>query len=245
MEPLKAKLQNLNGGRILDVATGYGYFLRFLVDAFAGFTEAIGIDISENDIKIARRECGDRFLLEIMDAENINYPDGYFDTVAICHSLHHMASVSAVVLEMKRVLKPGGLFIVCEVFQSPEDERENSQRHLHHWWAAVDRAQGRTHNVTFTKPEILQIIDQLGLTNTKIFEYLEVYEDNKRQEILRSMIRKCEDIVKMLREGDGTEELIRQGRDLITRFTRLGFVNESDLYILGRRATLSASPSFR
>jgi ubiquinone/menaquinone biosynthesis C-methylase UbiE len=238
MEPLKIKLQNLSGGRILDVATGHGQFLRVLADAFADFKEAIGIDTSASNIEIARRECGDGFLLELMDAQNIEYPDGYFDTVAIRHSLHHLADVNAVMLEMKRVLKPGGLFIVCEVFQSRDTERENSQRHLHHWWAAVDRAQGRTHNATFTRSEILQITDGLGLTNTDIFEFLEEYEDARCTEILGHMIGRCNHDIKMLREANGPKELIQKGEDLVARFSKFGFVNESSLYILGRRASL-------
>lgn len=146
MDPLQNLLQKQSGGRILDVATGHGQFLRLLVDSFADFAEAVGIDTSESNLDIARRECGDRFLLRNMDAMNIDYPNGFFDTVAIRHSLHHLPEVETALNEMKRVLMPGGLFIVCEVFQSPESERENSQRHLHHWWAAVDRAHGRWHN---------------------------------------------------------------------------------------------------
>ncbi|MDD3732687.1 MAG: class I SAM-dependent methyltransferase [candidate division Zixibacteria bacterium] len=236
MDPLKIKLHDLSGGKILDVATGHGQFLRLLVEAFADFTEAIGIDTSENNIEIARRECRDGLLMEIMDARDLDYPDGYFDTVAIRHSLHHLADVDAVTSEMKRVLKPGGLFIVCEVFQSLDNERENSQRHLHHWWAAVDRSQGITHYVTFTKSEILQITDRLDLTDTDIFEYIEEYGDDKHQEILGQMIGRCKDIIKMLRAGNGSEELIRQGEDLVTTFSRLGFINESALYVLGRKA---------
>jgi len=237
MDPLTTELKHQSGGRILDVATGHGQFLRFLTESFVDFTEAVGIDTSESMIEIARERCGDGFHLQIMNAETLQFDDGYFDTVAIRHSLHHLADVNVVLMEMKRVLRPGGLFIVCEVFQSPDSDRENSERHLHHWWAAVDRAQGRTHNETFTRPEILQITAQLGLTETRVFEHFEEYNNDQQQEILGQMIEKCQNDIKKLRESNGHQELICIGEVLIQRFGTLGFVDEAALYIIGRKVS--------
>lgn len=236
MDPLKERLQFVHGGRILDVATGHGQFLRMLVRAFDDIIEPIGIDTSEENIRIARRECGDGFHLEIMDGEKIAFPDDHFDTVSIRHSLHHLANIEAVLAEMKRVLRPGGLFIVCEVFQSPETERENSERHLHHWWAAVDRVEGRIHNETLTRAEVLRYVDQLGLVETDVFEHIDEYGDDRREMILTHMMNRTRGIIERLRENGGSTELIRRGEKLVATFDRLGYVDETSLYVLGRKA---------
>jgi ubiquinone/menaquinone biosynthesis C-methylase UbiE len=236
VDPLKDKLGQWDGGRILDVATGHGQFLKLLTASFAEFTEAVGIDMSERMIDIARRECDDGFRYQVMDGENIEFEDGFFDTVAIRHSLHHLAHVHAVMTEMKRVLRPGGLFIVCEVFQSPDSNKLNSQRHLHHWWAAVDRFRGLTHNETFTRREIIRITDRLSLAETETIEHLEEYDNSRIQNILGQMIKKCRNELRQLQEGDAPVELIRTGEDLIERFTRFGLSNEAVLYVLGRKA---------
>ncbi len=234
MNPLTIELNDLRGGRILDVATGKGQFLKLLTESFVDFSEAVGVDTNEKGIETARESCGDGFRLLVMDAETLRFDDDYFDTVAIRHSLHHPPDANAVLMEMKRVLRPGGLFVVCEVFQSPDSDRENSQRHLHHWWAEVDRAQGRTHNETFTRQEILQIMAPIRLTETRVFEHVDEFDPDESKDILDQMIEKCRDDIRTLRESQGPEELIRTGENLIERFGRLGFRNEAYLYVLGR-----------
>jgi len=234
-DPLQKRLQNQSGGKILDVATGHGQFLRILTEYFAGFDGAVGIDTSENNIEIARRECGNGFDFKVMNAEKIDYPDGYFDTVSIRHSLHHLANVDSALAEMSRVVKPEGRFIICEVFQSPDTDYENSQRHIHHWWAAVDRAQGKSHNETFTKSEILRFVDNLNLDNIDIFDFTEHYEENENSEILESMLNRCKSIISELKEGGEFDDLIISGEKLISRFSELGLVYESYLCIIGRK----------
>ncbi len=235
MDPLTEKLKRLSGGKILDIATGYGEFLELLVNSFNDFDEAIGIDISGEIIDAAQKRFPEKYRFEVMDAENIGFHDDYFDTVAIGHSLHHLRHVDIVLQEMKRVLKPDGLFIICEVFQSPDTLHSNSQRHLHHWWAAVDRARGISHNETFTKNEILESVSPLNLANVEIFEHSEELGQQRKNELLIAMLRKCDMYIDKLRSLKGYADLIHKGEDLISRFKNQGFTPEKILYISGRK----------
>jgi ubiquinone/menaquinone biosynthesis C-methylase UbiE len=235
MDPLPDKLKILMGGRILDVATGFGDFLKLLTDSFETFGDAIGIDSSENIIEAARRRQDKKLVFEVMDAGEMKFGSDFFDTVAIRHSLHHLEQVDRVLDEMSRVLKPGGLFIVCEVFQRPGTNFDNAQRHLHHWWAAVDRELGETHYDTMTDKEILEKVERLCLADSELIIYTPQLDENKHREALESMLQKCGIYLEKLRDMSGHEDLITRGEELMERFNRKGFVTESALYILGRK----------
>ncbi|UCG62312.1 MAG: methyltransferase domain-containing protein [Candidatus Zixiibacteriota bacterium] len=233
MDPIIDRLKQANGGKILDVATSHGDFLRLLVNAFGQYSEAIGVDMAPDRIEKAREKSDAGFRFEVMSAEQLEFPDDHFDTVAIRHSLHHLENVGAVLAEMKRVLKPGGLFIVCEVFQSPETLRENSQRHIHHWWAAVDRALGVPHFETFTRAEILALVDPLKLKEKDIFEHLDDFDQADSHEIVKQLITISSDCIERLTANNGPQKLIDKGNELIERFSRLGFTDEKVVYVLG------------
>ena len=59
MDPIVEKLKPLSGGKILDVATAYGDFLRLMTESFKDYTEAIGIDLAEDRIVSAKEKSPD------------------------------------------------------------------------------------------------------------------------------------------------------------------------------------------
>ena len=229
------KLRDLSGGRILDVATSHGDFLKLLTDSFRGYEDAIGIDSAGDRIEKAREVLGDKLTFEVMDAEKMAFDDESFDTVAIRHSLHHLRNVESVLNEMIRVLKPGGLFILCEVLQDPTATRENSLMHLHHWWAEVDRWLGKCHNDTFTREEIIRSAEGLQLNGVETFEYLEETSESESRKILQSMLNLSHEVLDDLRGHERSDELIQKGVELIDRFTEQGFIDDRSLYLLGRK----------
>ncbi|UCD63863.1 MAG: methyltransferase domain-containing protein [Candidatus Zixiibacteriota bacterium] len=235
MDPLAEKLNRASGGRILDVATSHGDFLRLLVDSFGTYTEAIGVDMAADRIAAAREKSDGRLRFEVMNAETLEFPDGYFDTVAIRHSLHHLENVEAVLGEMKRVLRRGGMFLICEVFQSPDTMRANSQRHMHHWWAEVDRALGVPHFETFTRQEILDRVEGLELSMKEVFEHMSEQGEADNREIVKQMIAISNECIVRLKAHDGPADLVDKGNELIERFARQGFTDEKVLYIMGRK----------
>ncbi len=71
--------------KILDIATGTGDLAIDLLETKA--TEIIGVDISEDMLKIAHNKVNNRnlkrykFKLKIGDAENLDFQDNYFDAI--------------------------------------------------------------------------------------------------------------------------------------------------------------------
>jgi SAM-dependent methyltransferase len=46
-----------------------------------------------------------------MSMTDLDYPDGIFDKIYACHSLEHVQDAAGALREIRRVLKPGGLFV--------------------------------------------------------------------------------------------------------------------------------------
>ena len=94
-------------GDILDVGCGSGAFLLALREA--GWRPH-GLDIGENAVAAAR-EAGleDVRPGDLLDA---NYPAERFDAVRFWHSLEHMRSPRAQLVEARRILRPGGTLTI-------------------------------------------------------------------------------------------------------------------------------------
>jgi ubiquinone/menaquinone biosynthesis C-methylase UbiE len=235
MDPVVDRLKPLDGGRILDVATGQGGFLKLLTGSFGDYTEAVGIDFDRRISEAAEHHSDATFELRTMDAEQIEFEDDYFDTVAIRHSLHHLTHPQKVLAEMTRVLKPGGLWIIGEVYQVPKTERPNSQRHLHHFWAEVDQVFDIPHYPTYTREETLSLLDYAGIDTSDAFDHLEELTEKDHWEALDSMLKHTENQIARLIEESKRPDLVTKGSDLVERFREKGWTNESMVYVLARK----------
>lgn len=98
-------------GNVLDVGCGGGDLLRMIKDVSKPGTKFFGLDISEKLCEIARKNNPEAEII-IGDAENLPYSDNTFDFLFMTEALEHMLDHKKAVMEVGRVLKPGGIFIV-------------------------------------------------------------------------------------------------------------------------------------
>lgn len=106
--------------KVLELGGGSG----LLWTANAGRIPA-GWDITVTDISPGMLEeasralasVGGRIRLEVVDAERIPYPDGQFDIAIANHMLYHVGNRRQALQEIKRVLKPDGVFYASTVGQ--------------------------------------------------------------------------------------------------------------------------------
>ena len=100
------------GSKVLDVGVGTGALIERLSRLKLGL-ELHGIDIVESpSVKRLKEQGILRF--KIGDATNIPYDNETFDVVFLVEVLEHLLpeEVLLALLEIKRVLKPGGMFII-------------------------------------------------------------------------------------------------------------------------------------
>jgi ubiquinone/menaquinone biosynthesis C-methylase UbiE len=114
MAVLMQGLQLTAGATVLDFGAGTGWFARFLTQLGC---RVFLLDVSETALGMARElyrrqpVIGDRpepeFLL--FDGRTIPLPDASVDRVLTFHAFHHAPHPAAIVAELARVLKPGGI----------------------------------------------------------------------------------------------------------------------------------------
>ena len=101
------------GGRILEVGVGTGISLPY----YSCKSRVVGIDISEPMLKVARRRViADRLehveQLEVMDAEDLEFPDASFDVVVAQYVVNTVPNPEIALDEFLRVLRPGGELVI-------------------------------------------------------------------------------------------------------------------------------------
>jgi ubiquinone/menaquinone biosynthesis C-methylase UbiE len=110
---LRRKLFSKAAGKILDVACGTGQ--NFPV--FPPNSNITATDLSPKMIELARKNA-DVYRLDInfavMDAEQLEFEDGSFDTVVSAMSTCTFPNPVKALQEMKRVCRPNGLILLLE-----------------------------------------------------------------------------------------------------------------------------------
>lgn len=148
--------------RILDVATGSGFFLDTVANAVPANVQVVGYGIDVNPKAIdsaSQRFPESNYHFETMNSHHMTYENQTFDIVCISNSLHHFDEPHSVLNEMTRVLKPDGLLIVYEMVKDNQSDRQMTHVLLHHYWAEIDERSGISHKQTYSRGELSQLFD--------------------------------------------------------------------------------------
>lgn len=105
---LKALNKYKKKGRLLDVGSGIGTFLKLARKE--GF-KVCGTEISE----FASKYVKNNLKIDIFrgDLEEAHFPHESFDVVTMWHTLEHLPNPKATLEEIHRILKKGGLLVVA------------------------------------------------------------------------------------------------------------------------------------
>lgn len=105
------------GSRVLDIAGGSGDLARHLAKAAGQSGQVILTDINSSMLGVGRDRLLDEGIVPQVtqcDAENLPFPEGYFDCVTVAFGLRNMTRKEVALREMFRVLRPGGRVLVLE-----------------------------------------------------------------------------------------------------------------------------------
>jgi SAM-dependent methyltransferase len=229
----KNLIGHISGGRVLDVATGNGGFIHFLLEGLKDYQEIIGIDTKEGLEDVFSEQFGDKpVYYQQMDAMQMEFAEETFDTVCISNSLHHMSDLPGALNEMLRVLKPGGHVTLLEMYRDNQTETQMTHVHLHHWWGAVDRTQGISHNKTFRREEIIELAAGLGLEEMRRVDLSEPGENPHDPEIMKELHPVID---RYIQRAEGHPELQVCGEVLRQRLASVGFDGAASLLVTGRK----------
>jgi demethylmenaquinone methyltransferase / 2-methoxy-6-polyprenyl-1,4-benzoquinol methylase len=105
------------GQRVLDIAGGTGDLALAFAPKVGATGQVVHTDINEAMLREGRNrllDAGVNLPTLACDAEHLPFADGYFDVVTVAFGLRNMTHKDAALLEMNRVLKPGGKLLVLE-----------------------------------------------------------------------------------------------------------------------------------
>jgi SAM-dependent methyltransferase len=110
-------LDLVGGGEVLDLGCGGGKNIRRMLKA-SPRVRVCGLDCSEASVGLSRRlnwkaiQAG-RSEIKLGSVERIPWPDGSFDVATAFETVYFWPDWSRNFQEVRRVLRPGGLFLVC------------------------------------------------------------------------------------------------------------------------------------
>lgn len=109
-------------GRVLDVASGTaGVALQLAARTHA---DVVGVDLTrgmlaQGRVNVARASMSGRIQLVAGRAEQLPFPDASFDALTFTYLLRYVDDPRATLVELARVLKPGGVMASLEFFLPP------------------------------------------------------------------------------------------------------------------------------
>ncbi len=143
--------------RVLDAGCGTGHTAL----AFAPHVAAVtALDLTEEMLAQGRRLAAERGIANVAfqrgDVERLEYPDGSFDVVTSRYSAHHYQHPRQALHEIRRVLKPGGLFLLVDVVAPAEPARDT-------YLNAVELLRDPSHVRDHSIEEWLRMMSNAGL----------------------------------------------------------------------------------
>lgn len=98
--------------KVLDVGCGSGYSVNYLSEK--GF-DATGIDSSEEMINLGKERYKD-INIKVMDANNLDFPNNYFDLILFECSLSVMKNSEKILEDCRKLLKKNGIILLSDFF---------------------------------------------------------------------------------------------------------------------------------
>ncbi len=115
LEFLKAWVHVPVGGTILDIGCGTGAFEQLIL-ADHPQQRMIGVDLSEQMLAIARAKCEayPQVQFHASSVESLPLADQSIDLVVSANAFHYFNDSQAALVEMHRVVKPGGTVVILD-----------------------------------------------------------------------------------------------------------------------------------
>ncbi|MBT0160148.1 class I SAM-dependent methyltransferase [Candidatus Bathyarchaeota archaeon A05DMB-2] len=110
------------GQRVLDVGTGTGILIPYLLKAVGSTGHVTAVDYAEKMVEICKAKYANipNVSVALQQAENLDFYPESFDAVTCFGLFPHLEDKEAALKQLNRVLKPGGKLIIAHALSSEE-----------------------------------------------------------------------------------------------------------------------------
>jgi ubiquinone/menaquinone biosynthesis C-methylase UbiE len=172
--------------KILDVGTGTARIPILMCQQQPQYL-ITGVDLAQSMLIIGQRnveEAGltQRIRLERVDSKKMPYPDLEFDMLISNSLVHHLPDPLSFFAEIKRLVRPGGAILICDLIR-PENDRivnelvakvgENYDAHQQQLFHDSLKA-------ALTLAEVQELIDRVGLLHVDLLQSSDLHWTIKR-----------------------------------------------------------------
>jgi len=161
-------------GRVIDLGTGPGHVPLMICDRIAD-AHITGVDLSTRMLELAERRGRAsrhtaRLTWQLADVKQLPFEDASFDTVCSNTILHHIPEPSALLTEAFRVLRPGGVLLIRDLYRPDTEKRLDELVALH---AANDTPEQRrmfrdSLKAALTPAELRDLTQDLGIEGVEV-----------------------------------------------------------------------------
>jgi SAM-dependent methyltransferase len=190
-------------GRLLDIGAGSGWLVAHM--NHLGW-QAEGLDFDEKSVASARSRG---LIFHLGDLTDQKFADASFDAITMSHCIEHFHDPLAWLIEVRRVLKPGGRLALA----TPNNKSFCHQKFGEHWFA-LDPPR---HLHLFNRASLTQLLQQAGFNQPKIFTSI---RDSNGSFIGSRAIRK-NGRYDMLNLGEAVTKLHGRAIQLVEGFIKL------------------------
>lgn len=222
-----------DGGKVLELASGSGKYTTEIYPYFKSFISWTVTDPDSELLAKAKLVLNDqRFLFSTVKAEKIPYPDRCFNTVIISRGLHHLSNIEQAVLEMIRVLVPGGYILINEMYSESRNEAQKNQFLWHQLRIEIDRELRKEHYPVFSRSELFELLKGYPVKLIALFDYVpeNSIDIEKRIQEYRMDLKNIENpsLFRVLSE---------RLENLILRTEKFGIENQPHLFLAYQKTT--------
>jgi ubiquinone/menaquinone biosynthesis C-methylase UbiE len=160
--------------KALDLGTGPGDIPIMLCGPTQGVS-ILAVDLAQSMLDLAKRKIdlarvGSRVTLAHKDVKALDLPDDSFDAVFSNTILHHIPDPGAMLAEAARVLKPGGLLLIRDLYRPDSIEQLNAlvDQHAGDCDAEQRKLFADSLHAALTRDELRELAKASGLSDAEV-----------------------------------------------------------------------------
>ena len=162
LQRLAERLADFPQAHVLDMGCGAGHASFAAAGQVAQVT---AYDLSSQMLEVVAEAAKAKGLSNVATrqgyAESLPFDDASFDVVISRYSAHHWHDVGQALREVKRVLKPGGVFIIMDVMSPGHPVRDI-------WLQTVEALRDTSHVQNYSSGQWLSLITEAGLISRSL-----------------------------------------------------------------------------